>query len=217
MEGTVKKRREHQTSSNEQDVNGLRRQAPAQGNEVVVHLLFVFFFQAEDGIRDVAVTGVQTCALPISVFSLPSPLGGPRPRRSPGRAQPGQSPQTQPRGRRVPARHAPTQSRPEPRGNVPVPERGTGNRGRSLHREWLLSTSGGADRLAAASGTGTSDDLGRRFRNPGRASPAARLGRTYGRSHRARHRPFSAQRRLPPGTSRQGPQRTPGRSVHGGL
>src|SRR5256884_754817 len=29
-----------------------------------------FFFQAEDGIRDVAVTGVQTCALPIS--PLPS-------------------------------------------------------------------------------------------------------------------------------------------------
>src|SRR2546422_9780522 len=28
--------------------------------------MFVFFFfQAEDGIRDVAVTGVQTCALPI--------------------------------------------------------------------------------------------------------------------------------------------------------
>src|SRR5256884_6850722 len=27
-----------------------------------------FFFQAEDGIRDVAVTGVQTCALPISLF-----------------------------------------------------------------------------------------------------------------------------------------------------
>src|SRR2546429_6157248 len=28
-------------------------------------LLGFFFFQAEDGIRDVAVTGVQTCALPI--------------------------------------------------------------------------------------------------------------------------------------------------------
>src|SRR2546429_6853995 len=27
----------------------------------------VFFFQAEDGIRDVAVTGVQTCALPIYI------------------------------------------------------------------------------------------------------------------------------------------------------
>src|SRR2546429_3705750 len=31
---------------------------------VKVHEL-IFFFQAEDGIRDVAVTGVQTCALPI--------------------------------------------------------------------------------------------------------------------------------------------------------
>src|SRR2546430_10217213 len=27
--------------------------------------LFCFFFQAEDGIRDLTVTGVQTCALPI--------------------------------------------------------------------------------------------------------------------------------------------------------
>src|SRR5258706_3888429 len=27
-----------------------------------------FFFQAEDGIRDWSVTGVQTCALPISVY-----------------------------------------------------------------------------------------------------------------------------------------------------
>src|SRR2546422_5145012 len=35
----------------------------------IVGVLF-FFFQAEDGIRDVAVTGVQTCALPI----LPDPL-----------------------------------------------------------------------------------------------------------------------------------------------
>src|SRR6266403_4332760 len=29
-------------------------------------VLFFFFFQAEDGIRDLYVTGVQTCALPIS-------------------------------------------------------------------------------------------------------------------------------------------------------
>src|SRR5690606_40106024 len=29
------------------------------------HLVFLFFFQAEDGIRDFHVTGVQTCALPI--------------------------------------------------------------------------------------------------------------------------------------------------------
>src|SRR3712207_9010793 len=29
--------------------------------------LIVFFFQAEDGIRDIGVTGVQTCALPILI------------------------------------------------------------------------------------------------------------------------------------------------------
>src|SRR5260221_10765667 len=32
------------------------------------HSIF-FFFQAEDGIRDHCVTGVQTCALPISGFA----------------------------------------------------------------------------------------------------------------------------------------------------
>src|SRR5438552_16832248 len=31
--------------------------------------MFFFFFQAEDGIRDDLVTGVQTCALPISQHS----------------------------------------------------------------------------------------------------------------------------------------------------
>src|SRR6266498_279554 len=33
-------------------------------------MLFFFFFQAEDGIRDADVTGVQTCALPICRSSL---------------------------------------------------------------------------------------------------------------------------------------------------
>src|SRR3712207_1544847 len=33
-------------------------------------LVFFFFFQAEDGIRDIGVTGVQTCALPIC-FHIP--------------------------------------------------------------------------------------------------------------------------------------------------
>src|SRR5215813_14622071 len=31
-----------------------------------------FFFQAEDGIRDADVTGVQTCALPISIRTITS-------------------------------------------------------------------------------------------------------------------------------------------------
>src|SRR2546430_3608544 len=33
-----------------------------------------FFFQAEDGIRDLTVTGVQTCALPISFAQPRGPL-----------------------------------------------------------------------------------------------------------------------------------------------
>src|SRR3989442_4508170 len=32
---------------------------------------FLFFFQAEDGIRDADVTGVQTCALPILIVQVP--------------------------------------------------------------------------------------------------------------------------------------------------
>src|SRR2546422_6304767 len=37
--------------------------------------MFFFFFQAEDGIRDVAVTGVQTCALPIYAKRLQQQMG----------------------------------------------------------------------------------------------------------------------------------------------
>src|SRR3712207_8433737 len=39
------------------------RSAPAEGRRC-------FFFQAEDGIRDIGVTGVQTCALPILVAEV---------------------------------------------------------------------------------------------------------------------------------------------------
>src|SRR5437879_13437661 len=42
-------------------------------------IIYFFFFQAEDGIRDTSVTGVQTCALPISR----------RPRHVAGRGRPG--------------------------------------------------------------------------------------------------------------------------------
>src|SRR6266550_6878968 len=44
---------------------------------MLLNTLF-FFFQAEDGIRDVAVTGVQTCALPIWAcdIALGSDTGG---------------------------------------------------------------------------------------------------------------------------------------------
>src|SRR5438552_10840757 len=41
-------------------------------------LFCVFFFQAEDGIRDDLVTGVQTCALPISAASSPGSAASPK-------------------------------------------------------------------------------------------------------------------------------------------
>src|SRR5688572_32745642 len=49
--------------------------------------LFFFFFQAEDGIRDLTVTGVQTCALPISEPTpgpTPQPTSSPTPEPTPG-------------------------------------------------------------------------------------------------------------------------------------
>src|SRR6266496_5491893 len=50
----------------------------------MVFCLFFFFFQAEDGIRDLYVTGVQTCALPISRRAAELPLGRCRRARHPG-------------------------------------------------------------------------------------------------------------------------------------
>src|SRR5476651_850907 len=43
-------------------------------------LMFFFFFQAEDGIRDIGVTGVQTCALPDAEGDIAHRLDG-RPRQ----------------------------------------------------------------------------------------------------------------------------------------
>src|SRR5256885_5783101 len=44
--------------------------APANrySKHIITVFSFFFFFQAEDGIRDYKVTGVQTCALPILVI-----------------------------------------------------------------------------------------------------------------------------------------------------
>src|SRR5256886_8009325 len=50
----------------------------------------VSFIQAEDGIRDLTVTGVQTCALPIYPRAPPGPspgAAGARVRERPGRAR----------------------------------------------------------------------------------------------------------------------------------
>src|SRR5207237_9148275 len=57
-------------------------------NSLLSVCCYFFFFQAEDGIRDSSVTGVQTCALPISAVDerarrqLRDELGERLPRRS---------------------------------------------------------------------------------------------------------------------------------------
>src|SRR3989440_1641227 len=52
------------------------RLAYSDGCFVVRDTIFFFFFQAEDGIRDLIVTGVQTCALPILPCSRKSKRSG---------------------------------------------------------------------------------------------------------------------------------------------
>src|SRR5690554_7307237 len=68
-------------------------------------LFFFFFFQAEDGIRDADVTGVQTCALPISTPETSPP---PHCRAADARDPPPASPPTPPRA--PPPRYFPPHS-----------------------------------------------------------------------------------------------------------
>src|SRR2546430_8605188 len=51
------------------------------GSRACVLCLTSFFFQAEDGIRDLTVTGVQTCALPIFAACALTTTCWPRPLR----------------------------------------------------------------------------------------------------------------------------------------
>src|SRR5256885_3806410 len=57
---------------------------------IPLRILFFFFFQAEDGIRDYKVTEVQTCALPISKpgYEFPKVCAAPRDRRRDPRDSP---------------------------------------------------------------------------------------------------------------------------------
>src|SRR2546430_3418051 len=53
------------------------RRSGGDGARAAACTRLLFFFQAEDGIRDLTVTGVQTCALPIYVLTLVRDLGYP--------------------------------------------------------------------------------------------------------------------------------------------
>src|SRR5206468_10061971 len=81
---------------------------------------FIFFFQAEDGIRDLIVTGVQTCALPIWPRA-------PRLRRARDAIPPSSRGRTSRRLRSPRARSEPRGRRPRARSE----ERRVGKEGRS--------------------------------------------------------------------------------------
>src|SRR4051794_41653379 len=95
-----------------------------------VALSSFFFFQAEDGIRDGRVTGVQTCALPICRAgvggrrgaALPATADGAARRRSPG-GSPAAGPGTAPRAATARAAQRAVRRRSE--------ERRVGKEGRS--------------------------------------------------------------------------------------
>src|SRR5687767_15190865 len=87
---------------------------------VGIRFFFFFFFQAEDGIRDKLVTGVQTCALPISR----SPETRPR-RRCRTRAEQWRAPTARRRAGARP-RPAPCRTASRRRGSTAAREREIG-------------------------------------------------------------------------------------------
>src|SRR5262249_57717839 len=115
-----------------------------------------FFFQAEDGIRDWSVTGVQTCALPISYLtqSFFSPAGtqceGGEPSGDPGdRGDCGRWPRpalegARPRSRRAARPRVPTR----PRAGFFPDETTRGTTGRGCAWEGLGSAGSGAHRIS---------------------------------------------------------------------
>src|SRR5207245_7166265 len=79
--------------------------------------LSIFFIQAEDGIRDATVTGVQTCALPIS---NPAPPPASTTSKPPGTtAKPNSNPKTGPPGPTSTAKLTPSSANSGP----PTPTR----------------------------------------------------------------------------------------------
>src|SRR3712207_8725138 len=116
--------------------------------------MYFFFFQAEDGIRDIGVTGVQTCALPISdqdqngaiarkgsvpsaIRTVPKNAGRRRPLRSESRPPSGEKKTI---GSESPAKRRPTCSSSQ----LPHPIRNTGRDSSRVYMVRLLNKIGRA-------------------------------------------------------------------------
>src|SRR2546430_11307490 len=99
---------------------------PPSPTAYALSLYVVFFFQAEDGIRDLTVTGVQTCALPIWRFRWGEAPSGARSAAAGGRGA-GGTPGA--------ARHGSTPGRPDARVRArrPAPSRGSDRKSTRLN------------------------------------------------------------------------------------
>src|SRR5256885_8574102 len=92
-------------------------------------LRYFFFFQAEDGIRDYKVTGVQTCALPISCRTASATTSSPGTSSPPSRSDPGTSLGGNSDSVRKPLSSRGPASFPQPRhGTTTQPRHGTTSR-----------------------------------------------------------------------------------------
>src|SRR2546429_2168087 len=146
------------------------------------YIIFFFFFQAEDGIRDVAVTGVQTCALPIS---RPGTVGFRAAPRSWGlRAHRGSEPDT-----RIPHR-GPVSEGPRRYRAPPVAPRYTRANNRPARAR-------GVARGRPTAGRGARPRRGRRAARPARRA-AQRTARCWGAREPGRQRSRGRSPRIPP-------------------
>src|SRR5207244_9000317 len=100
---------------------------------LIILSVFFFFFQAEDGIRDDLVTGVQTCALPISATGTRGIRGRARhtPAARPRDTRRGRAPRRSPR-RRLSSGASRRHSRSGRGGRRPGPPAG----GRNADTSW---------------------------------------------------------------------------------
>src|SRR5437764_6057163 len=151
-----------------------------------VVLEFLFFFQAEDGIRDTSVTGVQTCALPISEGGVHQGAGY---RLLPARLENALAPSARP------AAHAQAVSERRRsavllREELPLAPPALGPDGGGLQREQP------PDHAVLPGERRRHADLGGKPRRP-RAARAARQGAGDGPSHAAGLRSRSRRAREP--------------------
>src|SRR5256712_13824688 len=164
-------------------------------------LLLFFFFQAEDGIRDLIVTGVQTCALPISATAEAGELDVRR--RTEAERRRDLLEDYERAGRHAPVEAPPGEGalgdrklHPHAQGEVSS-QASSATRPAVIRRGVRLSACAPARSMSAATRSASSSSTWSGPRR-GRSSTRARPGRGSGRGWPPPGRPAARPRRPPP-------------------